>query len=179
MPRVGARHRPFGSEDTAMRTWEQYMQTMRREYELVTAARAGDVERLRQVVSPLSINRIDAKGYSALMLAAYHGHTDAVRFLLEAGADPNTRDQSGNTVLMGAAFKGHLEIVELLVRADAAIDARNPKGQTALNFAQMFGRSAVAIYLKSQERKPKTFGLKDVVSGWSSFILSRPQRSST
>lgn len=159
-----------------MRTWDDFKMTMRADEDLHAYARAGDVHALRTVVSTESVNRKDPKGYSPLMLAAYHGHVDAVDLLLRTGADAKGRDGSGNTILMGAAFKGHLEVVRLLIQGGADMHARNPRGQTALHFAQMFGRSEVANYLKSQQQKPEGFSWRDFFAGWSSFLL--PQRSS-
>lgn len=158
-----------------MRTWDEYKQTMRAEEDLHVFARAGNVEGLGAVLLEESIDRPDPKGYSALMLAAYHGHADAVRFLLGAGANPNGRDVSGNTILMGAAFKGHVDVVRRLVEAGADIAARNPRGQTALQFAQMFGRTEVVNYLKGLRHQPQGARWRDIVAGWYSFLF--PQRS--
>lgn len=156
-----------------MRTWDDFKKTMRVEEDLHAYARTGNVNGLRAVVSHDSVDRADHKGYSPLMLAAYHGHVEAVRFLLRAGANPDGRDSAGNTVLMGAAFKGHREIVQLLVEFRADIHAQNPRGQTALHFAQMFGRSGVARYLNSQQHKPKGFGVRDILAAWSSFLFPK------
>ena len=65
-----------------MRSWSDYKKTMRTEI---------DVK--------------DSKGHSALMLAAYNGHQETVKLLLDRGADPNSLDLSGNTILMGLLSK--------------------------------------------------------------------------
>ena len=41
------------------------------------------------------------------------GHTDAIKFLLERGADPNKKGQFMRTPLYRAAFAGHLEACEV------------------------------------------------------------------
>jgi ankyrin repeat protein len=135
-----------------MRTWQDYKKTMQPEDELYRAARAGDLDGLRRCLAagPDAVRRTDHQGYSALTLAAYHGHAGAVRLLLAAGADPDAADASGGTILMGAAFKGHLGIVQTLVEAGATVGAVNPNGQTALGFARMFGRADVAGYLETR-----------------------------
>ncbi|WP_354679086.1 ankyrin repeat domain-containing protein, partial [Cupriavidus plantarum] len=48
------------------------------------------------------IDRANARGFTAIILAAYNGHPDTVRKLMQAGADACLGDRSGNTALMGA-----------------------------------------------------------------------------
>lgn len=157
-----------------MRTWDDYKQTMPVESTLFEHARNGDLGFFETAsLSKEELNQQNHKGYSPLMLAAYNGHTDLVKYLLSAGADPNSSDLTGNTVLMGASFKGELEIVRLLVTHGADIHALNPNAQSALHFAQMFGRTDVVKFLKSSHHQPETFGLTDVLSGWGFFFLNK------
>ncbi len=53
------------------------------------------------------------------MIAAYRGHTETVKGLIEADADVNAKDNNGMTALMPAAQAGHTAIVEILKRAGA------------------------------------------------------------
>ena len=55
-------------------------------------------------------------GYTALMMAADHGHKDVVRLLLEAGADKDLADHRGHTAVMMASARQEQnpEIVALL-----------------------------------------------------------------
>ena len=46
------------------------------------------------------------RGDSLVMLAAYHGHADAVRALLARGAEADRVNDRGQTPLAGAVFKG-------------------------------------------------------------------------
>src|SRR5690606_17586182 len=51
---------------------------------------------------------------------------EAVKLLLELGADPNAREtMDGRTALMGAAHKGRSEVVQLLVDNGADLAARD------------------------------------------------------
>ena len=71
-----------------------------------------------------------------------------VRFLLEAGAAVDARDNDGKTPLMVAALAGHKEIAEILVAAGADIDAKNSFGWTPLMEAYFEGHAEVVAYLR-------------------------------
>jgi ankyrin repeat protein len=57
---------------------------------------------------------------------------DAVRVLLEAGADVNAKSDEGDTALHLAAFDGKLDLVRALVAGGANLDAKDAAGLTAL-----------------------------------------------
>jgi uncharacterized protein len=115
------------------------------------AARAGHVPMLREfLASGYALNQRDGKGYTALILAAYHGHADAVELLMKAGADACAADQRGNTALMGALFKGEMRIAARLLDAPCNPDQRNAAGQTAAMMAALFGRAELLQRLKER-----------------------------
>ncbi|MCF4996488.1 hypothetical protein GIW70_10780 [Pseudomonas syringae] len=115
------------------------------------AARRGDVPMLDTFIEAgYSLDTRDAKGYTALILAAYHGRGEAVERLLTAGADACAQDQRGNTALMGAIFKGELQIARRLMRSDCSPDQRNGAGQTAAMYAGLFKRVELLDALKAR-----------------------------
>jgi len=88
------------------------------------ACAQGDVESLRSLLGSepglIRANNPESHfpGWTGLHEAAKHGQTDAVRLLVEHGADPNAREAGDNTyALHWAAAKGNPEIARLLLDA--------------------------------------------------------------
>jgi len=105
------------------------------------AARRGDQVLLAEYVkSGFPVDVRTAQGYTALILAAYHGNKDTVQQLITLGADACARDNRGSTALMGAAFKGELAVAHLLLdQRCTKANVRNHDGQTAAMYAALAG----------------------------------------
>lgn len=58
----------------------------------------------------------DANNNTPISEAANGGHVEAITFLLDRGADPNTQGQFKRTPLYRAAFAGHLEACQCLLQ---------------------------------------------------------------
>lgn len=102
-------------------------------------ARRGDGVALGGYVDAgVPVDLTNESGDTLLMLAAYHGHTGAVRALLRRGADPDRANDRGQTPLAGAVFKGEEEVARALAAAGADPDAGSPSAREA---ATMFGRT--------------------------------------
>jgi ankyrin repeat protein len=105
------------------------------------AARVGRIDILRALFDAgYPIDAADTHGYTAVILAAYHGQPAALDFLLSAGANACLGDRHGNTALMGTLFKGDSAIARHLIEAHCPIDQMNGAGETALGFATLFNR---------------------------------------
>ena len=76
-------------------------------------------------------------GIDPLGWAALNGQTEAVKLLLEKGANIHNRHRDGSTALHGAAFLGHIDTVKLLLEKGADIDIRKHDGMTALDAANI------------------------------------------
>ena len=106
---------------------------------LFEMARAGDAAALAAYLDAgVPVDLTNVAGDTLVMLAAYHGHPDAVRALTERGADVNRANDHGQTPLAGAVFKGEDEVVRLLVDAGADPAAGGPN---AIDTARMFERT--------------------------------------
>lgn len=92
-------------------------------HDIHTALSEGDTGALKRLlyVGHPDISRTDKKGRTCLHLASCRGMTDAVRLLLENGADPNVTDIFGNTPLH---WCGHMETVDVLIENGANVLAR-------------------------------------------------------
>jgi len=78
------------------------------------AARSGQMDVFQQALpAGLPANMMNDKGDSLVMLAAYHGHAQLVKLLIQHGADPNRVNDRGQTPLAGAVFKGEAEVIEV------------------------------------------------------------------
>ncbi len=70
-------------------------------------ARRGDAAMLAALLAKgLPANFRNHNGDTLLMLAAYHGHAEAVKVLLEFKADPLIANDKNQLPIAGAAFKG-------------------------------------------------------------------------
>ena len=83
-----------------------------------------------------------------MMLAAYAGHAELTRELLERHGDPNRLNDLGQSMVAGAVFKGHDEVVRALMKKGA--DPRIGK-PSAIQTAHMFGRTQLMEVLGAKE----------------------------
>ena len=88
---------------------------------------------------------------SALLRAVQHGQVRAVRRLLDAGADVNTKNKAGNTVLMTATRKGYVEVVGVLLDSGANVNAKNTLNNTALMLAALRGHVEAVRFCSTPE----------------------------
>lgn len=109
-------------------------------------ARAGDTTQLRTYLDAgLPANLTNHAGDTLLMLAAYHGHAEAVAALVARGADPNAVNDKGQSPLAGAVFKGEDGVVRVLVESGADPHVGQPsalQAGTRLNII-LLGHDAV------------------------------------
>ena len=61
-----------------------------------------------------AVNAQNLTGETALMYAAWRGHSEIVKLLLEHRADATLKNRQGDTALTLAESRGHLDIVRML-----------------------------------------------------------------
>ncbi len=85
---------------------------------------------------------------SAIIEAARRGDAEAVRSLLDGGADVNTAQGDGMTALHWAAERGHAEVADLLLSAAADVEAKTRIGSyTPLHVASRGGHAPIVVRL--------------------------------
>jgi len=119
--------------------------------EISRLVRRGDLEGLgRALANPIPADHASACGWTALAEAAWTGHAEAARLLVNAGLDANTPSIDGLTPLMIAASQGHLHMVRFLCASGARVDRRTRDGRTAMESALQAARVEVAGLLRQQ-----------------------------
>lgn len=105
--------------------------------QLMELLRKGDRAAFQKLLKdePKAANRKGPEGSTPLMYAVLYGDVDSMRQLLEAGADPNVRNEAGATALMWAV--DDLDKTKLLLKAGADANARSDDGRTPLLSATM------------------------------------------
>jgi hypothetical protein len=100
----------------------------------------NDVGLLQRVIQRVGLPALNSGPMPALAIAAVDRNRQAVRFLLEHGADPNVRVLLGKTVLQDAARRRRTaSIIRDLLEYGADPAARDAEGQTALALAEKSG----------------------------------------
>ena len=79
--------------------------------------------------------------------ATKHADLEKIRWLIENGADINSKDQYGQTALMNAAHRGQVELVRLLIENDADLNITAKYNLSALMLSLIAGHSDVARLL--------------------------------
>ena len=90
---------------------------------LIAAAHLGHADVVRTLIrASAPLDHVNNLGWTALIESIVLGdggprHTDTLRALVQAGADPNLSDRSGQTPLALARARGYEEMVRLLQQA--------------------------------------------------------------
>jgi ankyrin repeat protein len=106
------------------------------------------VEFLLRNGADVSLSARNAQKVMALHAGATRGDAEIVRMLLEAGADPNARQERGFVPLHSAAANGNAPVVELLLKHGARADARADDGKTPNDMAADRGHGDLAETLR-------------------------------
>ena len=107
---------------------------------LVTAASTGQTNVVKDLLDKgANQSEKDSCGWAgwsvtALYCAAYGGHMETVKVLVDRGADVNALSH-GQTPLTIAIFKGHTDIAKLLIDRGTDVNARSGDGLAPLTTA--------------------------------------------
>jgi hypothetical protein len=125
--------------------------------ELLDAARNGDTARVRELLRKgANANAKDRGGWTPLHWAAFWGHVDVAKLLLEHGADVNAKESVYDaTPLHVAAATGHADVARLLLEHGADVNAKyGDSDLTPLHVAALYGHADVARLLLERGADP-------------------------
>lgn len=126
---------------------------------LMNAAESGNVEAMRLIVESIPsaaddgseisprqryLDQLSDTGFTALIVAAAHGNTDAIKYLLTPtdgapGASIDFFHETGVTALMYAAAGNHTESTTALLKQGADVNIQHSNGGSALLEASTAG----------------------------------------
>ena len=89
-------------------------------------------------------------------MAAWRGHSEVVKLLLEAGADKDAASQENMTALHLAAWKDHAEVVKLLLEAGADKDSADRDGKMPVRAIDQGSREVLDLLqpkMQTQKRQ--------------------------
>lgn len=131
------------------------------ELDIFEAATVGDAARISAIVAkdPTRLNAIASDGFHPLGLAAFFKREDAVKALLELGADVTPASRNGGFTALHSAVADDegpaaKEIVRMLLEAGADPNARNASGGTPLHTAGFTGNIAIIQMLLAAKADP-------------------------
>ena len=135
--------------------------------ELCKIVRAGDVQRLRQILQHrphLARVKDGAKTLLCVALDTNARQPEIAKLLIAKGADVNAKNDHGVTPLHLNSLTGNKEIAALLLARGAKINVRNPHdGSSPLHLAAMSGREEIVQFLIAEgakvNMKEKKYGL--------------------
>ncbi len=138
----------YGAEDALSALLERVQEDQLNLYEAATLGRSA---RLKTILgqSRLRVNEAGPEGFTPLGLAAFFGHADAVKVLLDYGAAVNDRDRSrfGNTALDAGVAANSADVVRILLAAGADPNVRDSADYTPLHKAAQHGNLEIVRML--------------------------------
>lgn len=114
---------------------------------LLDAAKRGDTDDVRSLMSNGAPFTTDWLGMSPLHFAARNGHFQTAEVLLRAGISRDARTKVDRTPLHVASQEGHVTIVDLLLANSADIEAKDMLKMTPLHWATEKGHLHVVELL--------------------------------
>jgi beta-lactamase regulating signal transducer with metallopeptidase domain len=117
--------------------------------DVVKAAERGNVNRLGMMLDrgDFKINQTFDGDGTALLITAKYGHVEAVRYLLDRGADPNVPSDGDGNPLIAAASRNQRATAALLLDRRARIDDIVDGDETALITAARMGHVEMVRFL--------------------------------
>lgn len=149
-------------------------QILPQEAEMLEVAGKGNTARVRELLdSGVNVNMRGPDRNTPVMEAAYAGHAETVKLLLERGADLSVKKRDGATArtltsnsqvlemfknldaLVTTAGEGNETAVKDLMRKGTPLNALNGSGEAPLHTAAWFGRTEIVKLLLANGANPE------------------------
>ncbi|KAL3319329.1 hypothetical protein Ciccas_002011 [Cichlidogyrus casuarinus] len=123
---------------------------------LLEAAKKGNLNKVRRLLTPDNINCRDVFGRNStpLHLASGYNNLEIVEFLLQNGADANAQDKGGLIPLHNASSYGHVDVAAMLIHHGTSVNAVDKWGYTPLHEAAQKGRTQLCALLLAHGADP-------------------------
>ncbi len=135
-----------------------YLASKKSSLDLFEAAALGRTARVTELLEQHAprAKKFADDGYTALHLAAFFGHVEAARVLLQHGAevDAIARNPTKVTPLHSAAAIGSRELIVLLLDAGARVNEKQKGGFTALQACALQGNVELVRLLLERGADP-------------------------
>ena len=89
----------------------------------------------------VDVNHSGQHGYTVLHWVGRYNCPEAVKVLLEGGADIEAKNDKGHSPLLNASMSGALDVVKVLVRAGAGVCVTDNRGAICLSLAAHHGHT--------------------------------------
>jgi ankyrin repeat protein len=151
--------------------------------EMFDAIRDNNITLVKKFINQgIDVNIKNDGGFTALILASYHGYKNMVEFLLKQprinvntpeGIHPvNIQNKYGDTALIDASYKGDKEIVKLLLKqSEIDVTLKNNEGY---NFIDFLNDKSILINYKLQKEILKN-GRDDIILFLNEYKLIHPK----
>jgi ankyrin repeat protein len=132
--------------------------------QLMASLRSGDGAGFRRALAaaPAGASRNGSDGITPLMYAALYGTVDEVRALLDAGANPNAKNDAGATALLWAVDDAAK--TRLLIARGADVNVRSLDGRTPLMVAAAQAGSSEVLTLLLDKGADPNVDLEDLTA---------------
>jgi ankyrin repeat protein len=131
-------------------TAEEIKEKEKKNEEEMVIKNKKELDHLKQELenNDFRINSQLKDGRTPIYVSVCNGNLEAVKYLIEKGADTEIKEyENGNTPLMAAITLGYTDIIVYLVSKKANINAINNNGDTPILFAALLGNMKLIMFL--------------------------------
>ena len=115
-------------------------------FDLIRHAEEGDIARMEEDLAAGADIEFGS-GETPVTASARNGRLEALKFLVERGADPYRKTKSGNNALLNAAWRRQTEVVRYLVDdLKFDVNSRDALGWSALYYAILHNQPEMLMY---------------------------------